>query len=242
MIPTRSTNEAVCVTGVPLKQVHRIIDAGLLGVAKRGDGRSRAVHRDALVGLKLAHDTMDLFTLDGRRRLVRYLLDHPHAGTARERNVSVDLRAMKSEVRRGLSVLSSARDAVECDEAVLSGAPCFKGTRIPVHGIADMLANGDRARGHSRGVSAPHEEEDRACDPLCAGLSPARATPPGPRLARAQAGLDGRGGAGRSIRFALKFLIDECLSSSLAIIARERGFAESTHVSWLVSGPGGTGF
>ena len=146
MIPTLSANEAACVTGVPLKQVHRIIDAGLLGVAERGDGRARAVDRDALVGLKLAHDTMDLLTLDGRRRLVRYLLDHPHAGMARERNVSVDLRAMKSEVRRGLSVLSSARDAVECDEAVLSGAPCFKGTRIPVHDIADMLTNGDSAR------------------------------------------------------------------------------------------------
>ncbi len=53
---------------------------------------------------------------------------------------------MKSEVRRGLSVLSRANDAVECDEAVLSGAPCFKGTRIPVHDIADMLANGDSAR------------------------------------------------------------------------------------------------
>lgn len=53
---------------------------------------------------------------------------------------------MKSEVRRGLSVLSSACDAVECDEAVLSGAPCFKGTRIPVHDIADMLANGDSVR------------------------------------------------------------------------------------------------
>ena len=31
----------------------------------------------------------------------------------------------------------------------------------------------------------------------------------------------------------MKFLIDECLSPSLAIIARERGFAESTHVIWL---------
>ena len=34
---------------------------------------------------------------------------------------------------------------VECDKAVLSGTPCIKGTRIPVHDIADMLANGDSA-------------------------------------------------------------------------------------------------
>lgn len=31
----------------------------------------------------------------------------------------------------------------------------------------------------------------------------------------------------------MKFLIDECLSPSLATIARERGFPESTHVTWL---------
>ena len=142
---TLSANEAACVTGVPLKQVHRIIDAGVLDAAGGGDGRSRAVHCDALVGLKLAHETTDLVTLDGRRRLVRYLLDHPEARMARERDVSVDVRGMKAEVQRGLSILASARDAVECDAAVLSGTPCFKGTRIPVHDISDMLANGDHA-------------------------------------------------------------------------------------------------
>lgn len=31
----------------------------------------------------------------------------------------------------------------------------------------------------------------------------------------------------------MKFLIDECLSPSLAAIARERGFPESTHATWI---------
>ena len=31
----------------------------------------------------------------------------------------------------------------------------------------------------------------------------------------------------------MKFLIDECLSPSLATIARSRGFGQSTHVNWL---------
>lgn len=31
----------------------------------------------------------------------------------------------------------------------------------------------------------------------------------------------------------MKFLIDECLSPSLAAIARNRGFPQSTHVTWL---------
>ena len=144
-LPSLSASEAACVTGVPLKQVHRIIDAGLLAGAAQGGNRARAVRRDGLVGLKLAHETMNILTLDGRRRLVRYLLDHPEAMTARERHVSVDLRSMQGDVRKGLSLLAKARGTVSCDDAVLSGVPCIKGTRIPAHDIAEMLANGDSA-------------------------------------------------------------------------------------------------
>ena len=52
---------------------------------------------------------------------------------------------MKGEVKKGLSMLARARNAVVWDKAVLSGIPCIRGTRIPVHDIADMLANGDSA-------------------------------------------------------------------------------------------------
>jgi uncharacterized protein (DUF433 family) len=141
---TLSANEAACVTGVPLRQVHRIIDTGVLGsAAARRDG-SRIVHCDGLVSLKLVHETTAIFTLDGRRRLVRYLLGHPEAESACVHDISVDVREMKQEVRRGLSRLERARKAIAVDDAVLSGTPCVKGTRIPAHDIAEMLANGDK--------------------------------------------------------------------------------------------------
>lgn len=41
------------------------------------------------------------------------------------------------------------RDAaryIEVDPAILSGTPCVKGTRVPAHFIADMVANGDSVR------------------------------------------------------------------------------------------------
>ena len=44
--------------------------------------------------------------------------------------VSVDVREMQEEVRRGLSCLARARETVNIDAAVLSGTPCVKGTRI----------------------------------------------------------------------------------------------------------------
>ena len=138
-----TANEAACVTSVPLRQVHRIIDTGILGSATARREGSRLVHRDGLVSLKLVHETTAIFTLDGRRRLVRYLLDHPKAETACMDDVSVDVRKMKEEVRRGLSRLARARETITIDDAVLSGVPCVMGTRIPAHNIAEMLANGD---------------------------------------------------------------------------------------------------
>ena len=95
------------------------------------------------MSLKLAQETTAIFTVDGRCRLVRYLLGHPDAETARVRDVSVDVRPIRDEVREGLSRLARAREVIVADDAVLSGTPCISGTRIPAHEIAEMLANGD---------------------------------------------------------------------------------------------------
>ena len=96
------------------------------------------------MSLKLVHETTSVFTRDGRRRLVRYLLDHPEAETACDGDVSVDVRSMREKVQRGLSRLTQAQEMIVADDAVLSGTPRARGTRIPAHYIAEMLANGDK--------------------------------------------------------------------------------------------------
>ena len=171
-----SANEAACVTGVPLKQVHRIIDTGLLGSAADTRNGSRVILRGGLLGLKLAHEMTDVFTLDGRRRLVRYLFDNPKAKVARDRSVSVDIRLMKSEVRSGLSSLARARRSITTDEAVLGGAACIRGTRIPAHDIAEMLANGDDMRAIREAYPALVEEQIEAAA-LYAQAYPRRGRP-----------------------------------------------------------------
>ena len=140
---TFSANEAACVTGVPLKQVHRIIDAGLLDEAVSSENGARAILATALVGLRLAYDTTELVTLEGRRRLVRRALEDPEARSVSADAISVDVRPMKSDLRRRMATLEKAKKMIVIDKDIRSGAPCFKGTRIPVHDIADMLANGD---------------------------------------------------------------------------------------------------
>lgn len=138
-----SANEAASVTGVPLKQVHRIVDAGLLQGAVENRAGARVILGKGLVGLKFAYETAGLLTPEGRRRLVRRLLERPGAKTVEENAVTVDLRPMETAIRRGLSTLEKAQKMVVIDKDTLGGAPCFKGTRIPVHDIAEMIAGGD---------------------------------------------------------------------------------------------------
>jgi uncharacterized protein (DUF433 family) len=141
---TFSANEAASVTGVPVKEVHRIVDAGLLeGVVGRRAGKRMIVSR-GLVGLKLVHETAELLTPEGRRQLVKGLLRQGAKARLRDAALTIDVRPTKTAIRRGLDALERARKMVVVDKDVLGGTPCVKGTRIPVHDIAAMVANGDR--------------------------------------------------------------------------------------------------
>lgn len=139
-----SANEAASVTGVPLKQVHRIVDAGLLeGAVETRDGARVFLGGRSLVGLTLAYQTADLLTPNGRRRLVRQVLQKPRAAKVAESALSVDVRPIESAIRSRRAALERARRTVTVDPDVMDGAPCLKGMRIPVHDIAAMIANGD---------------------------------------------------------------------------------------------------
>jgi hypothetical protein len=153
-----SANEAAAVTGVPLKHVHRIVDAGLLaGAVENHAGTRVIVGGRALVGLKLAYQTADLLTPKGRRRLVEQLLQKPQARQAEESALTLDVRPIESAIRRGLNSLEKAKKMVAVDRDVLSGTPRLKGTRIPVHDIAAMIANGDEIR-RPQSLSAAHNQ------------------------------------------------------------------------------------
>jgi uncharacterized protein (DUF433 family) len=139
-----SANEAASVTGVPLKQVHRIVDAGLLeGAVENRAGTRVIVGGRGLVGLKLAYETADLLTPEGRRRLVKRLLQRPQARKVEENALTVEVRPIENAIRHRLNALERAKKMVAIDNEVLGGTPCLKGTRIPVHDIAAMIANGD---------------------------------------------------------------------------------------------------
>jgi uncharacterized protein (DUF433 family) len=135
-----TASEAASVTGVPLRQVHRIIDAGILGAAVKQRDNTRLLTTKGLVGLRLAHDTAAPGAAGRRGEFdpVAAPVDDPRRNGRRGRS------ACCQDGSFGSQPAGKARSMVSSTPDVLGGMPVFKGTRIPVHDIADMLANGDR--------------------------------------------------------------------------------------------------
>lgn len=138
-----TANEAAAAARVPLKQVHRIIDAGLLAGAVETRRGTRLIGAPGLLALKLAHATADVLKPGACRRAVARVLAQPGASVVRDGAVGVELGTIAAELEEGLAELAAARAMVASEPEIMRGAPCFAGTRLPVHDIADMLANGD---------------------------------------------------------------------------------------------------
>ncbi|MFD2051912.1 DUF433 domain-containing protein [Mesorhizobium calcicola] len=140
-----TANEAASVTRVPLKQVHRIIDAGLLRGRVETRRGSRVIVGSGLVGLRLAWLTSQTLTPAARRRIVKNAIAAEAVTMVADDPLRVDLKPITAEVKSGLGRLRKAKAMVVRDPNVLGGQPVFAGTRILVHDVAEMLANGDAA-------------------------------------------------------------------------------------------------
>lgn len=138
-----TANEAASVTRVPLKQVHRIIDAGLLRGRVETRRGSRVIIGSGLVGLRLAWLTAESLTPTARRGIVERAIATDAASVVAADPLKVDLKPIAAEVKTGLARLRKAKAMVSHDADVLRGQPIFVGTRVSVHDIADMLTNGD---------------------------------------------------------------------------------------------------
>jgi uncharacterized protein (DUF433 family) len=138
-----TANEAASVTRVPLKQVHRIIDAGLLRGRVETRRGSRVIVGSGLIGLRLAWLMADTLTPAARRRIVETAIANDAATVVLDDPLKVDLKPIAAEVKTGLSRLRKAKAMVARDPGILGGQPVFAGTRVLVHDVSDMLANGD---------------------------------------------------------------------------------------------------
>ena len=174
-----TANEAAVASRVPLKDVHRIIDADLLAGAVEIRRVTRLLGGPGLLALKLAYVTADVLKPEARRQAVMHVLNEPGNPTFREQAVTVELGGIEAELEEGLVELEAAKAMVAVDSEILSGTPCFAGTRVPVHDVADMLSNGDTVTGLLQAYPALDERRIRLAS-VYAAAYPRRGRPPKP--------------------------------------------------------------
>src|SRR5271165_2418134 len=110
--------QAAAVTGLPLAAVHKAIDSRLIRPrsARLGTTIRRLLTKEQLIFLQLEAEGLRLLPVGTRRKI-------------------------ESQLKQ----LARIEEMVVSDPQVMRGTPVFKGTRIPVDLVADMLAQGATA-------------------------------------------------------------------------------------------------
>jgi uncharacterized protein (DUF433 family) len=134
--------EAAVLTGLTLKAVNNAIDKKTIA-AVAGEEGGRLLDARALVSLALERRLADRVAPELRRQVFEALASSPRNTVSLEGGlVKIDLREPRREVATSLRDLRRARRLVVSDPDIMGGEPVFRGTRVPVHMIAGLVAQG----------------------------------------------------------------------------------------------------
>jgi uncharacterized protein (DUF433 family) len=139
-------NEAAVLTGLPVKAVHNAIDRKTISAVtgKRGGHATRLLDRRALISLALERRLGNRFVPETRREVFEALGSSSRNVVSLEGGmIRIDLREPRRELAASLRDLRRARQLIHSDPEIMGGDPVFRGTRVPVHMIADIRAQGE---------------------------------------------------------------------------------------------------
>lgn len=140
-----TSTEAAVLTGLPLKAVHNAIDKKMIGTVagKHAGRRTRLLEARALVSLTLERRLRDRIAPELRRKVFDALAGSPRRVVSLEEGLlKIDLRELRHELAMSLRELRRARRLVVSDPEIMGGDPVFRGTRVPVHLVAELVAQG----------------------------------------------------------------------------------------------------
>ena len=140
-------SQVSAVTGLPLPALHKAIEYKLIRPRRVRNGHlvRRLLSRSQAVYLRMEAKGLRALPLAARRRVARAVERDPGIDAMLISEGSVILIQCKSarkEVDTGLRRLAAATSMAQSDPEIMRGAPVYRGTRIPVHAIADMLSQG----------------------------------------------------------------------------------------------------
>jgi uncharacterized protein (DUF433 family) len=138
-------SEAAVLTGLSLKAVNNAIDKKTIS-AVAGEEGGRLLDARALVSLSIERRlSAGIATPELRRKVFDALAEAPRNVLSLEGGLlKIDLREARRALAASLRDLRRARHVVVSDPEILSGDPVFRGTRVPVHLIAELVAQGSK--------------------------------------------------------------------------------------------------
>ncbi|HTZ71204.1 MAG TPA: DUF433 domain-containing protein [Acetobacteraceae bacterium] len=147
--PLFTPTEAAFLTRLSVKAVNNAIDKGTVSAIPGGRAAyaTRLLDLHALMSLTLERRLADRFVPELRRELFNALPNAARHNAVFLENgfLKIDLREPRRELANALRQLRRARQLAVNDPDILGGDPVFRGTRVPVHMIADLRAKGESA-------------------------------------------------------------------------------------------------
>jgi uncharacterized protein (DUF433 family) len=142
--------QAAAITGLPLAAVHKAIDSRLIRPRSARSGRSlrRLLTKEQLIYLQLEAEGLRLLPVGVRREIADSIQRSPKVDLMAIGNgtvLFVEFKAARRKVEGQLKQLAYIEEMVVSDPEIMRGTPVFRGTRIPVDLVADMLAQGATA-------------------------------------------------------------------------------------------------
>lgn len=139
--------QASAVARLPLKAVHKLIDSRLIRPqrALRGKESQRLLSRGQLVYLRLEAEGVRLLPLAARREVARAVESTPDLEAMKLKGgdaLVIEVKSARRAVEQELVRLRKVQRMVVSDPEIMRGTPVFRGTRIPVELVADMLTQG----------------------------------------------------------------------------------------------------
>src|SRR5882762_11372231 len=139
--------QASAVANLPLPAVHKLIERRLIRPRRLRTGRSiqRMLSREQVLYLRLEAEGVRLLPIAARRVIAKKIETSPEIDVVLVTEGSallIQVKAVRHELDQELKKLERAENMITCDPETMRGTPVYRGTRIPVELIADMLSQG----------------------------------------------------------------------------------------------------
>src|ERR1035437_3927253 len=173
--------QASAVANLPLPAVHKLIERRLIRPRRLRTGRSiqRMLSREQVLYLRLEAEGVRLLPLAARRAIAKKIESSPEIDTVILTEGSaliIQVKSVRLELDHDLKRLEQAENMIVSDPEIMRGTPVYRGTRIPVELIADMLSQGAKPEEILEGYPALDKEKVELA-PLYVQAFPRRGRP-----------------------------------------------------------------